>query len=1508
MRHFPSFNIFNRKSKKVSRHKTNQPETSVKLQKQHITNETKISPISIRNSPSCSNSSEPNVVNDVNLEPPQDKIFPDILHPIPNNTPFSDFNPITANSRFSQSETSQNVHCNPSSCTFKTHRNLSSVTLPKFWETDAQLYFTSIENTFTLFHITREEDKFQLLMNSLDLHHLQRIESTLVNLNKLSPYSHLKNSLLSEYLPTESERFDKLLYLTQLGDSKPSELLFNMRKLLGSDDNEPLLRKLFMDKIPRSIRVILASLDEKSLDKLALRADKILEVQTEKSQPFTKPPTTDNTILSEKFKTFENKINALSTMINELKITKTRTSHPKIKSNNTTQTTSSHPTFPLDSKRFSPMYISNPLPPQNLHRKILSPRRHNFQIKPRDFDLNPRKSLSPFTTNVHSKKIPYDLGSVAGPESEEQMLYIFDPLSKINFLIDTGSQYSILPSNREPSHPSYSGSLSAANNTKVPIFDSIELQLSLNMDRVFSWRFRYAGVRTPILGLDFLRHFNLNIDIINNRLVSYEGLEKPNDTCNRHANPTLTIENKNINSIEKLCDSYSFLFDTTKCKETRPGQTMHYIRTTDNPVSSKVRRLSPERLEILRKELQKLLDLGVISPGNSPYASPVHLVPKKEKGTFRVTGDFRLLNKQTIKDSYPLPFLNDFVDSLSGCRCFSSLDLFQSYHQLPIAPQDREKTCLITPLGSYVYNKMPQGLKNSGNTFQRHMDMVLRGLDFVFCYIDDILIFSKNSEEHLKHLIKVFERLHKHGMLLNKSKCVFNVSEIRFLGHIVNQEGIKPTEDKVEAIRDFPEPHNMKMLRRFLGMINFYRRFIPNCAEILEPLHTLLSPKKNSRKKVEFKQKEKESFQKIKEALANATLLAFPRLHAPTKLYTDASDHSIGGAIVQENKEGHPRPIAFFSKNLNKAQKHYSAFDRELLAIYLSIRHFRYFLEGREFKILTDHRPLVSAFSSQMKDGTSRQTRQLAYIAQFTSDIQWVEGCKNVVADCLSRSNNEVPVETTPTSNDQPDNDNENAEINMIFEHNSQIDYAQMAEDQENDTSISHLQTNNSSLKIIKAKIPEIGREMLGDISLGIFRPLVPVSFRKIIFDRLHGLSHPGIKASQKMISQRFIWSGMNRDIKLWSETCIPCQQTKIIRHNNADLQKFRHPDERFSHCHVDIIGPLPPSDGYSYILTVIDRFTRWAECIPLREITAKECLDAFILHYVSRFGCPSIITTDRGAQFRSALWSDVANFLGATLKHTTSFHPAANGMVERFHRSLKTSLKTQENPSSWHSNLGFVMLGLRAAFKEDIGCSAAELTIGKTLKLPGEFFLQEKQYNNCLNDHTLYRQNLTNFLASIKHVPPREVTNRKSYLDSLLLSCSHVFVRNDSHKNPLQRTYDGPFRVLARYAKYFTLELGSRIDNVSIDRLKAAKLLFGVQNDLTQSNEDFNSDPINLNESNIFMEAAHDMPPLYDPINDVTPTPPTNTSFMPDEQPTEIFYNRKGRKIIKPLRFRKSL
>ncbi|GFU92998.1 hypothetical protein TNCV_2081441 [Trichonephila clavipes] len=528
----------------------------------------------------------------------------------------------------------------------------------------------------------------------------------------------------------------------------------------------------------------------------------------------------------------------------------------------------------------------------------------------------------------------------------------------------------------------------------------------------------------------------------------------------------------------------------------------------------------------------------------SPWSSPLHVMPKSDS-TVRPVGDYRQLNSVTEFDSYPMPYLNDFAYALHGKRIFSKVDIFKAFHQIPIAECDIPKTAVTTPWGLYEYTHLCFGLVNAPQTFMRFMHEVLRELPFCFVYLDDILCYSENAEEHRSHLRTIFQRLSSYGLKLNISKCVFGVTELIFLGHLITPDGIKPLPDKVQAVLDYKQPETVGSLRKFLGLLNFYRRFLHKAAEQQYLLSEFLKGSKGKKdsKPLNWSSEAITAFQRCKQALADAALLAHPSPSAPLALHKTSSEKS------------------------------YSAYDPELLAIYSAIRHFRYMLEARDFTVFTDHKPLTYAFRQKSEKCSPRQIRQLDFISQFTTNIVHIPGSDSIAADVLSR----VSAITFP----------------------NQIDYDCIAETQQTDQELHTLIVSGTSLELKKVTFPNSSTEIMCDLSTGTARPYIPKQHRQDVFSAMHNLSHPEIRRSVHLMKQRFVWPSISSDVAKWAKHCLACQKSKIHRHTRSPLSSFQEPSQRFDHVHLDLIGPLPPSKGYTYCLTMIYRFSKWPEAQP---------------------------------------------------------------------------------------------------------------------------------------------------------------------------------------------------------------------------------------------------------------------------------------------------------------------
>ena len=979
-----------------------------------------------------------------------------------------------------------------------------------------------------------------------------------------------------------------------------------------------------------------------------------------------------------------------------------------------------------------------------------------------------------FATMLFSKKRGH--GSIAAVTDPyiptNRLLYIKDNTSKHSFLVDTGAEVSVVPASYSErfSTQTNSPNLRAANNTIIKTYGRKKINLDLDLDRHLTWAFLLADVSKPILGADFLEYYGLTVDL-KKRLL----LDPQTSHSKKGSLTTITKDHYNLsvisfeeNEYSRILKEFPNLLKPADFSKPPKHSVKHYILTDGPPYSTKARRLDPDRLEIAKKEFQKMVDLGICRQSSSEWASPLHMV-RKSNGSWRPCGDYRGLNLQTKSDKYPLPHIHDLVQKVQGCTIFSKIDLVKAYHQIPVNESDIPKTAIITPFGLFEFNRMNFGVKNAAQTFQRFMDHITKDLGFVLVYLDDMLVASKTPSEHKKHLRRLFQRLDEHGLQIQLEKCLFGVPEIEFLAQEVTSNGIKPSLNRVKAILDFPKPTFEKDLFRFLGMINYYHRFIPNCSSILEPLRHILpnSNKKPSAKKVNWTDVAYEAFKKAKQVLSARTLLQHPIPDAPLSLKVDASLTG-AGAVLQQCVNGEWKPICFFSRSFIPAQRKYSTFDRELLATYMAVRHFRHFLEAKEFTIFTDHKPLTSALHSST-DKLPRQSRHLSYIAEFTNDIQYVPGNQNEVADALSRS-----------------------VFSAVKDDISDLDYMKIALAQKDDTETQELiSSTNGSCRFSTYKLPGTKLSIICEVSTGYLRPVIPSNSRKLLFESIHNLSHPSIRETRRQITKRVFWPSMNADITEWARTCTSCQRSKIQQHPKIPISKFEEPGQRFHHVHIDIVGPLPSCQGYTHLLTCIDRFTRWPEAIPLSSTTAEDVAKAFLANWVARFGCPAIITTDRGPQFSSQLFVHLTKLLNSKFIQTTPYHPQSNGMIERFHRHLKTSLRCSDR-GSWLDSLPLTLLGIRTSLKEDLGFTPSQATYGTDLRLPSDLPSDDLPPAHPSNIYLKRLKDCFKNLNSeathhLKKSPSNQLPDPTPY---------EALSKNFQQKSSLDKPYSDPFKV----------------------------------------------------------------------------------------------------------------
>lgn len=454
----------------------------------------------------------------------------------------------------------------------------------------------------------------------------------------------------------------------------------------------------------------------------------------------------------------------------------------------------------------------------------------------------------------------------------------------------------------------------------------------------------------------------------------------------------------------KLCYSYSDIFHKPNIPLTFTNTIKHQIKMKDEiPIYTKSYRYPFIHKEEVQRQIEDMLNQNIIRPSDSPWSSPIWIVPKKADASnrkkWRLVIDFRKLNEKTIDDRYPIPNVSDILDKLGRCQYFSTLDLASGFYQIEMHPDDIKKTAFSVENGHYEYLRMPFGLKNAPATFQRVMDNVLRGMVNKTClvYMDDIIVFSTSLQEHLVNLKKVFDRLRESNLKIQLDKSEFLHKEVKFLGHIITPNGIKPNPDKIKTIENFPIPKTVKQIKSFLGLLGYYRKFIQNFANLTKPFTQCLKKGANINIKDPIYIK---TFEDCKKLLSNEPLLQYPDFNQEFILTTDACNIAIG-AILSQGRIGSDKPIAYASRTLNSSEQNYSTIEKELLAIVWATKYFRPYLYGRKFKIVTDHKPLQWLMS--LKEPHSRLVRWRLKLEEFDYEVIYKKGKLNVNADALSR-------------------------------------------------------------------------------------------------------------------------------------------------------------------------------------------------------------------------------------------------------------------------------------------------------------------------------------------------------------------------------------------------------------------------------------------------------------------------------------------------------------------------
>ena len=792
-----------------------------------------------------------------------------------------------------------------------------------------------------------------------------------------------------------------------------------------------------------------------------------------------------------------------------------------------------------------------------------------------------------------------------------------------------------------------------------------------------------------------------------------------------------------VRRMESLLVRYADVFSRGDHDLGRTGMVKHSINTGScPPIKQAPRRVSPAKREEMQRMVDEMVAHGIVERSDSPWLSPVVLVDKKD-GTRRFCVDYRALNDRTVKDSYPLPRIDDTLDALAGVQWLSTLDLKSGYHQVEMAEEDKCKTAFSFGQGLWQFLVMPFGLCNAPGRFERLMEKVLEGLQWnsALVYLDDVLVYGGTFEEELGRLEEVLRRLRVANLKLSPRKCTLFQHEVPFLGHFVGRGGVRTDPEKVAAVVEWPTPASVADVRSFLGLCTYYRRFVEGFATIAAPLTQL------TRKNARFVWDEacQEAFDGLKAVMAGAPVLPFPDSSRPYLLDTDASAEGIG-AVLSQLRDGKEHVVAYFSAKFSRPEKNYCVTRKELLAVVRSLAHFHPYLYGAEFTIRTDHAAL--RWLKTLKDPEGQLARWLGRLEQYDYRIEHRPGRSHTNADSLSRRPCQPGCGHCSRREDNPvcrrlcvdggarearerwrDAQRADADLAPVIRWLEAGERPGREEIAPESSATKHLVEQWAMLRLQEGVVQRRWESVSGQESLWLL--LVPRALRSELLEEAHaGVTggHLGRKKTLCRLRQRVYWVGMRHDVEEWCKVCRTCAARKgPARRTRAPLQLYQagSPMERVA---VDIVGPLPRTPrGNRFICVAMDYFTKWPEAYAIPDHEAETVATVLVDEFFTRFGVPGELHSDQGREFESRVFRRCCELLGVQKTRTTPLHPQSDGMVERFNRTLAGELAKycREDQEDWDLWLPFALMAYRSAVQEATDFTPARLMLGRELRLP---------------------------------------------------------------------------------------------------------------------------------------------------------------------------------------------